>query len=229
MLPLKVLVVDDHKLFRQGLIGLMATRPDIVHVVGEAGTGREAYECAKHLLPDVVLMDILLPEGDGLQTAALIRTEMPRTAVVMLTSSELDEHLYEAVRIGAAGYLLKTLDSDELFSLLVGIAHGEAAMTRAMAARLLKDVAKRAAHANNVQESLTEREIQVLRLVAHGSSNPEIAEKLCISINTVKTHLSSILHKLQLENRTQVATYAVQSGLVPAEATGTVPVAMGAS
>lgn len=215
MLPLSVVVVDDHKLFRQGLIGLMNTRPDIVQVVGEAGTGSEAYELAQRLTPDVVLMDILIPDGDGLQTAALILKTLPKTAIVMLTSSELDEHLYQAVRIGAAGYLLKTLDAEELFNLLIGIAHGEAAMTRAMAARLLKDVAKRAAQAKDGQVALTEREIQVLRLVAQGASNPEIGEKLCISINTVKTHLSSILHKLQLENRTQVATYAVQSGLIP--------------
>lgn len=214
MLPLQVMVVDDHKLFRQGLIGLMNTRPDIVQVVGEAGTGSEAFDLAQKLKPDVVLMDILIPDGDGLQTAALIRKTLPNTAVVMLTSSELDEHLYQAVRIGVAGYLLKTLDAEELFSLLLGIAHGEAAMTRAMAARLLKDVAKRAVHTDDGQMALTEREIQVLRLVALGSSNPEIAEKLCISSNTVKTHLSSILHKLQLENRTQVATYAVQSGLL---------------
>jgi len=215
MLPLQVLIVDDHKLFRQGLIGLMNTRPDIVQVVGEAGTGRQALELARRLQPDVVLMDILIPEGDGLQTAAAIRKELPKTGAVLLTSSALDEHLYEAVRIGVAGYLLKTLDADELFDLLVGIAHGEAALTRTMAARLLKDVAKRAAQVNSVQAMLTDREIQVLRLVAQGSSNSDIAEKLCISVNTVKTHLSSILHKLQLENRTQVATYAVQSGLMP--------------
>lgn len=215
MLPLKVMVVDDHKLFRQGLIGLMNTRPDIVQVIGEAGTGSEAFDLAQQLKPDVILMDILIPDGDGLQTAALIRQTLPQIAIVMLTSSELDEHLYQAVRIGVAGYLLKTLDADELFNLLLGIAHGEAAMTRAMAARLLKDVAKRAVHSEDGQAALTEREVQVLRLVAQGSSNPEIAEKLCISINTVKTHLSSILHKLQLENRTQVARYAVQSGLLP--------------
>jgi DNA-binding NarL/FixJ family response regulator len=215
MLPLRVLVVDDHKLFRQGLIGLMNTRPDIVQVIGEAGTGRDAFDLAQQLKPDVVLLDILIPDGDGLQTAALIRKTLPQIAIVMLTSSELDEHLYQAVRLGVAGYLLKTLDADELFNLLIGIAHGEAAMTRAMAARLLKDVAKRAIHTEDGQAALTEREIQVLRLVAQGSSNPEIAEKLCISINTVKTHLSSILHKLQLENRTQAATYAVQSGLLP--------------
>jgi DNA-binding NarL/FixJ family response regulator len=214
-LPLRVMIVDDHKLFRQGLIGLMNTQPDVVQVVGEAGTGSEAFELAQQLRPDVVLMDILIPDGDGLQTAALIRKTLPNTAIVMLTSSELDEHLYQAVRIGAAGYLLKTLDAEELFSLLIGIANGEAALTRTMAARLLKDVAKRATRPDNAQDVLTEREIQVLRLVAQGSSNPEIAEHLCISINTVKTHLSSILHKLQLENRTQIAAFALQSGLLP--------------
>ena len=215
MLPLKLLIADDHKLFRQGLIGLMKTRKDLVQVVGEAATGREAVQFVERLRPDVVLMDIQMPDGDGLQAASCIRAQWPEVAVVMLTSSELDDHLYEAVRLGAAGYLLKTLDAEELFDLLAGVAQGEAAMTRAMAARVLKGVARHAAHSQTgAVDALTERELDVLRLVAAGDSNPQIAEKLCVTVNTVKVHLRNILDKLRLENRTQAATYAVRAGLV---------------
>lgn len=218
MLPLKVVVADDHRLFRQGLIGLMGTRKDLVEVVGEAATGREAVQLSLRLQPDVILMDIHMPDGDGLQAAAQIRTCVPSVAVVMLTASELDEHLYEAVRLGVAGYLLKSLDAVELFELLNGVAHGEAAMTRTMAARLLKTVAQHAIKPEAGEQALTEREIDVLRLVAQGCSNPQIAQHLNITINTVKVHLRNILDKLQVENRTQAAAYAVRSGLVSPQA-----------
>jgi DNA-binding NarL/FixJ family response regulator len=214
MLPLKVLVADDHRLFRQGLISIMRTRPDLVQVIGEACSGREAVEQAERLLPDVVLMDVYMPDCNGLQAAQMIRARQPQVAVVMLTSSELDEHLYEAVRLGAAGYLLKNLDATELFDLLLGVERGEAAMTRAMAARLLKGVANQSINSTRGEIALSEREIEVLRLVARGASNPQIAEELCITVNTVKSHLKNILEKLQLENRTQIAAYAVQTGLV---------------
>lgn len=215
-MTIRILVADDHKLFRQGLISLMLTHDDLVEVVGEAASGAEAVQMAASLKPDVVLMDIYMPDGDGLQATREICTRFPDIAVVMLTSSEDDEHLYEAVRLGASGYLLKSLDADELFSLLTGVMRGEAAMTRVMAARLLKGVASNSVNKSSpVAESLTEREIDVLRLVAQGYSNPQIAGELCITVNTVKSHLKNILSKLQLDNRTQVATYAVQSGLVP--------------
>lgn len=213
MLPLRVLVADDHRLFRQGLIGLMKTRRDLVDVVGEAATGAEAIRLTHDLRPDLVLLDIAMPDGNGLQAARRIRDVMPDIAIVMLTASELDEHLYEAVHLGVNGYLLKSLDADELFELLSGVAQGEAALTRPMAARLLKSVAQRAAHPETGVEALTEREVAVLRLVAGGASNPQIAETLHITVNTVKVHLRNILDKLRLENRTQAATYAVRSGL----------------
>jgi DNA-binding NarL/FixJ family response regulator len=214
-MTIRVLIADDHKLFRQGLISLMRTREDLVEVVGEAETGADGVRLAEQLQPDVILMDIYMPQGDGLQAAREIRQRFPKIAVVMLTSSESDNHLYEAVRLGAAGYLLKSLDAGELFGLLEGVMHGEAAMTKAMATRLLKDVARRSSDPDKGEEVLTERELAVLRLVAGGASNVEIAEKLTISVNTVKSHLRSILDKLQLENRTQAATYAVNHGLVP--------------
>jgi DNA-binding NarL/FixJ family response regulator len=214
-MTIRVLIADDHKLFRQGLIGLMKTREDFAEVVGEADTGEEAINLAEQLHPDVILMDIYMPQMDGLQAAKEIRARFPEIAIVMLTSSEKDGHLYEAVKIGVAGYLLKSLDAAELFDLLSGVAKGEPAMTRAMAGKFLKAVANRIVDEEKGEQTLTERELYVLRLVASGASNQEIADKLSISINTVKSHLKNILDKLQLENRTQAATYAVQHGLVP--------------
>ena len=213
-MTIKVLIADDHKLFRQGLIGLMKTREDLVEVIGEAETGEEAIKLTEQLHPDVVLMDIYMPEMDGLQAAKIIHDRFPKVAIVMLTSSERDGHLYEAVKIGVSGYLLKSLDATELFDLLAGVSKGEPAMTRAMAGKFLKAVATRMADEEKGEEALTERELFVLRLVASGASNQEIADKLSISVNTVKSHLKSILSKLQLENRTQAATYALQHGLV---------------
>lgn len=213
--PLNVLIADDHRLFRQGMISLMKTRPDLVHVIGEASTGTEAVTITRTLHPDVVLMDIYMPNGTGLEALRTIGETEPGVAVVMLTASDTDEHLYEAVQMGAAGYLLKDLDANELFDLICGVADGEAAMTRSMAARLLKGLANHS-HESTPVDSLTDREIEVLQLVAQGASNPAIAEELCITINTAKTHLKNILDKLQVENRTQAATYALQSGLVEA-------------
>jgi DNA-binding NarL/FixJ family response regulator len=212
-MKIRVLIADDHKLFRQGLISLMKIRADLVEVVGEASGGREAIQMVERLQPDVVLMDIYMPDGDGLQATREIRQRFPKVFVVMLTSSEEDKHLYEAVQLGASGYLLKSLDASELFDMLSGVVQGEAAMTRSMAARLLKDVARRSADPDLGEEPLTERELAVLRLVAQGASNPEIAEALFITVNTVKSHIKSILAKLHLENRTQVAAYAVRAGL----------------
>jgi DNA-binding NarL/FixJ family response regulator len=213
-MKIRVLIADDHKLFRQGLISLIKTREDMFEVIGEAETGDEAIRLAGQLHPDVILMDIYMPHLDGLQAAKEIRMRFPDIAIVMLTSSERDGHLYEAVQLGVAGYLLKSLDATELFDLLDGVTQGEAAMTRAMATRLLKGVANRLVDDHRGEQSLTERELLVLRLVARGASNPEIAEALSISVNTVKSHLKNILEKLQLQNRTQAATYALKHGLV---------------
>lgn len=213
-MPIRVLLADDHKLFRQGMISLMRTHEDLVEVVGEAETGEEAIQLTEKLSPDVVLMDIYMSQMDGLQAAKEIRTRFPKVAIVMLTSSERDGHLYEAVRLGVAGYLLKSLDADELFELLEGVTRGEAAMTRSMAMRLLKGVADRMVDGESGEEALSEKELLVLRFVASGASNAEIAESLSISINTVKSHLKNILEKLQLANRTQAATYALKHGLV---------------
>lgn len=216
-MTIKVLIVDDHKLFRQGLISLMRTREDLVEVVGEAATAHEAIEMTERLQPHVVLMDVYMPDGDGLQATRDIKQRFPHIAVVILTSSERDEHLFEAVRSEASGYLLKDLDAAELFDMLEGVTQGEAAMTRAMAARVLKGIAKQSREADDEIDTLTDREMAVLHLVAKGASNPQIADELVISVNTVKTHLRNILEKLQLDNRTQAATYAIEHGFVSSQ------------
>lgn len=216
-MTIRVLIADDHKLFRQGLIGLMKTREELVEVIGEAETGEEAVRLAGELHPDVILMDIYMPQMDGLQAAKEIHIRFPAIAIVMLTSSERDGHLYEAVQVGVSGYLLKSLDASELFDMLTGVVNGETAMTRSMAGKLLKVVANRMADEEKGEQALTERELFVLRLVASGASNQEIAQKLSISVNTVKSHLKNILDKLQLENRTQAATYALKHGLISRE------------
>ena len=213
-MTIKVLIADDHKLFRQGLISLMKTRPDLVEVVGEAQSGEEAVKLAGQLRPDVILMDIYMPQGDGLQATKEIRASFPDIAIVILTSSEKDGHLYEAVKLGVSGYLLKSLDADELFTMLEGVIKGEPALTKPMAGKLLKVVANRMVDEEKGEQVLTERELFVLRLVASGASNQEIADNMSLSVNTVKTHLKNILSKLQLENRTQAAMYAMQHGLV---------------
>lgn len=213
-MTIKIVVADDHKLFRQGLIGLMRAHDDLVEVIGEASTGQEAVQLARQLRPDVILMDIQMPDGDGLKATREIRQTLPEVAVVILTASELDEHLYEAVRLGAAGYLLKDLDAGELFELLAGVTRNEVAMTRSMASRLLKIMANNNGRTPAAENDLTEREIEVLHLLAQGASNPQIAEELVITVNTVKSHISHILAKLQLENRTQAAAYAVQKGII---------------
>jgi DNA-binding NarL/FixJ family response regulator len=216
-MTIKIVVADDHKLFRQGLIGLMRAHDDLVEVVGEAASGQEAVQLAHQLRPDVILMDIQMPDGDGLKATRQIREMLPEVAVVILTASESDQHLYEAVRLGASGYLLKDLDATELFELLIGVTHNEVAMTRAMASRLLKIMANNEGRDSGVENDLTEREIEVLHLLAQGASNPQIAEELVITVNTVKSHISHILAKLQLENRTQAAAYAVQKGIITPE------------
>ncbi len=216
MPPIRILVADDHRLFRQGLIGLMETRRDIVEIIGEAENGQEAINMARTLKPDMILLDIFMPIVDGLKAAAIIREEMPQIAIVILTSSESDEHLFDAVRLGISGYLMKNLDSVELFSLLTGVAKGEAAITRLVAARLLKREASHSSVTSDDKKILTKREVEVLQLVAQGSTNNEIANDLVISRNTVKTHLRNILYKLKLDNRVQIATYAVQNNLIDA-------------
>jgi DNA-binding NarL/FixJ family response regulator len=219
-LPLRTVVADDHRLFRQGLVSLMATRPDLVTIVGEAETAEEAVTLCDRLGPDLILLDIYLGDGSGLDAAARIRSAFPEVAVVMLTASELDEHLDRAIRLGVSGYLLKDLDASELFDLVEGVSRGEVAVTKAIASRMLKSLAVTDANVDNPDHDappLTPREIDVLRLVARGASNQQIAVELHVTVNTVKAHLKRILEKLSVQNRTQAAAYAMRRGLVDAD------------
>lgn len=221
-LPLRTVIADDHRLFRQGLVSLMKTRSDLVTIIGEAETADEAVALCGALRPDLILLDIYLAGGSGLEAAAEIRSRHPDVAVVMLTASELDEHLDRAIRLGVSGYLLKDLDAAELFDLVEGVSRDEVAVTRAIASRMLKNLAVTEATVEDRPDDvpdLTPREVEVLRLVARGASNPEIAVELHVTVNTVKAHLKRILEKLNVQNRTQAATYAMRRGLFPEDGT----------
>jgi len=215
METIRVLLVDDHALFRKGLASLLATQPDI-EVTGEASDGYEAIQKARELMPDLILMDIWMPNCDGLEATRRVKKEMPYVKIVMLTVSDSDRSLFEAIKCGAQGYLLKNLEPEELFDLLRGVFRGEAPISRPLAARILEEFARQAKGAPAPSSTkLTQREKEVLRLLAEGASNKEIAAALCISENTVKNHLRNIMEKLHLQNRVQVAVYAVKEGLIP--------------
>jgi DNA-binding NarL/FixJ family response regulator len=216
---MRVVVADDHPLFRDGLRSLLEARG--IDVVGEARNGREAVEQARRLHPNVVLMDLAMPELNGLAATRLISAELPSVKVVILTASEDDADLFEAIKSGAQGYLFKNLDSEEFFRLLEGVARGEPALTPGLARKLLGEFARSPAPAQaSVAEppaALTDREREVLDLLVQGvTSNRELAERLVVTENTVKYHLRNILDKLHVQNRAQVVAYAVRHGIVDA-------------
>ncbi|MDQ5823071.1 MAG: response regulator transcription factor [Chloroflexota bacterium] len=210
-MPIRVLVADDHSVVRRGLRGFLELN-DEFELVGEASNGEEAVQMAQQLKPDVVLMDILMPKMDGIQATAAIRKLLPDTEVIALTSVLEDASVVGAVRAGAIGYLLKDTEDDELCRAIKAAAAGQVQLSPQAAARLMREV-----RAPESPEALSERETDVLRLIAQGYSNKEIAEALILSDKTVKTHVSRILGKLDLPSRTQAALYAVRIGLVPAQ------------
>ncbi|RMF91467.1 MAG: DNA-binding response regulator [Nitrospinota bacterium] len=215
MNKIKVLLVDDHTLFREGVKRLLTDYEDL-QVVGEATNGQEAVQMVGQLHPDVVLMDVGMPEMSGAEATYRIRTTYPETQVIMLTVSEREEDLFASVKAGARGYLLKNTHTGELVEAIRRVHAGEAMIAPPMAVRLLEEFGTltRQSSPEPQPSELTERETEVLRLVAQGLGNKEIADRLDLSEHTVKTHLRHILEKLHLRSRAHAAAYAVQSGLI---------------
>ncbi|ACZ37594.1 response regulator [Sphaerobacter thermophilus] len=211
---MRVIIADDHALFRDGLRSLLEARG--VEVVAEARNGREAVELARQLRPDIVLMDLTMPVMGGLEATRLISAELPDVNVVVLTASEDDADLFEAVKSGAEGFLPKNLEAEQFFDLLQGVTEGQPALTPGLARKVLNEFARPAApRPERTAEELTEREREVLELLVQGvTSNKDLADRLFVSENTVKYHLRNILNKLHLQNRAQVIAYALRHGLV---------------
>lgn len=204
-----VLLADDHPVVREGLRSLLSVQPDM-ELVGEAADGAEVVALAGKLVPDVVLMDLVMPELDGVEATRRIRELSPSTRVIALTSFDDDDRIFPAIKAGAAGYLLKDVPPQELVDAVRRVHRGEALLHPVVAGRLMQEVAAETPAA----ETLTERELEVLRLIARGLPNKLIARDLGVSEKTVKTHVSNILAKLHLSDRTQVALYAVREKLV---------------
>jgi DNA-binding NarL/FixJ family response regulator len=214
---MRILIVDDHVLFREGLVALLDSQPDF-EIVGEASTAEEAVCKAAQLKPQLVLLDVGLPDGSGLDALKGIMAECPETMVVMLTIHETDEVLFTAIRNGAKGFLLKNTPTPKLFASLRGLLRGEAALSRSMATRIVTEFSRLGRVQPNGDfgkevETLTTREMEVLRMLAADASNREIANRLVISENTVKIHVHKILNKLQLPNRREAGRFARRVGL----------------
>jgi|Deesub1362A_J573_1020465.scaffolds.fasta_scaffold00784_19 two-component system NarL family response regulator len=218
MPPIRILLADDHTLFREGLAGILAAQPDF-QVVGEASDGLEAIVKARELAPDLILMDIAMPGCDGLEATRRIKNELPAVTIVMLTVRDDEAKLFEAIKSGAQGYLLKSIASSEMLRLLRGAVQGEAAITPSLAGRMMEEfrrLSQRIPVADGEEPGqLTARERQVLRMVAEGATDKEIAERLTVSLYTVKSHMRNILAKLQLGSRHEAARIALRKGLIP--------------
>jgi DNA-binding NarL/FixJ family response regulator len=213
MKPTKVLIVDDHDLFRQGVCNTIKAEEDF-EVVGEAEDGTEALAKARELKPDLILMDIRMPQGDGLEAVSAIKKELADVRIVMLTVNDKDENLFEAIKRGAEGFLSKSLRAKDLLSSLRGVMRGEAAISRLKTGRILKELVRLAqVEAEKTTGRLSVREIDVLQKISQGLTNKEIALSLCISENTVKAHVTNILRKLNLRTRSEAAAHARRYGL----------------
>ena len=212
---MRILLADDHALFRAGLAGLL--RAWDMEVVGQASDGLEALEQARKLRPDIILMDVRMPRSNGLEATRLIKTEMPDIRIIMLTVSDDEEDLFEAIKSGAQGYLLKDVPEEEFRQILTSIESGDAPLSRGLAVRILEEfsrLAKEHSVSKAEGDGLTEREHEVLDMVASGATNREIGAGLYISENTVNYHIKNILSKLHLKNRGQAIAYAIRTGLV---------------
>lgn len=210
---MRILIVDDHILFREGLASILEPEPDI-KIVGMAGTVREAVETSRTVNPDIILMDFGLPDGTSVEATRLILDEFPEQKIVFLTISDEDEDLFSAIRIGAKGYLLKDLHPQKLIDALRSVQRGESALSRYMTMRVMEEFSRTRKSEYPLEVILTRREVEVLRAIASGLSNLEIAKRLSISESTVKYHVHSILGKLNLSGRKEAAMYALDNGLI---------------
>jgi DNA-binding NarL/FixJ family response regulator len=210
---MRILLADDHALVRDGIASLVSAWGH--EVVGQAADGAEAVRMAAELRPELILMDVRMPRLTGIEATRRIKVDQPDVAIVMLTVSEDEDDLFAAIKAGAQGYLLKNLESRQLRSMLEAVRRGEPAITPATAARIIDEFGRRDREASGGVNRLTERELDVLRLVTAGMRNKEIAQRLRISGNTVKFHLGNILGKLHARSRTELAARALREGLVP--------------
>lgn len=217
MQPMRVLLADDHALFRDGVASLLHAWD--VEVVGQASDGVEAVEQALALRPDLVLMDIRMPRLGGLEATRRIKAALPEIKIVMLTVSDEERDLFEAVKLGAEGYLLKNMGGAEFGEMLSGLARGEPPISRALAGKLLREFGRqaRASQALRAVEELTGREKEVLQLVARGATSKEVAQRLAISVNTVNYHMKHILEKLHASSRAEATARAVHEGFVESD------------
>jgi len=215
--PIRVLVVDDHALFRRGLQMVLEQEPDI-EVVGEASDGSEAVEKSADTLPDIVLMDVRMPKRGGIDACTAIHETVPSAKIIMLTISDEEADLYDAIKAGAMGYLLKEISIEEVASAIRAVHGGQSLISPSMASKLLTEFASMIKKTDDRQQvptpRLTDREMEVLKLVAKGLNNRDIAKQLFISENTVKNHIRNILEKLQLHSRMEAVVYAVREKLL---------------
>jgi len=211
--PIRILITDDHAVVREGLRTLISTEPGM-EVVGEAEDGVEAVQKACQLKPDVILLDMLMPRMDGLEAIKEIKHKCPEAHILVLTSFSDDEMVFPAIKAGALGYLLKNTTPERLLQAIRDVHQGKPSMSSDIAKKLMLEL-QRTPDLPPTEEPLTVREMEVLRLVAQGLTNQEIAENLVIGVGTVRTHVSNILAKLHLANRTQAALYALREGLTP--------------
>ena len=217
--PIKILVVDDHSLFRYGLIAVLSSEAHF-KVVGQASGGNEAIRRVDELEPDIILMDIQMPGCNGIEATRSIRDHGFSAGILVLTVSDRDDDLFAAIKAGANGYLLKNVEPEELSKAITHVARGEVMLSPLMATKLVgefKTVTEKSQEAARPETSLSQREMEILELVAKGESNKDIASSLFITENTVKTHMQHIMRKLHFKNRSQAIAYAVQNGLLPAQ------------
>ncbi|GHO65442.1 DNA-binding response regulator [Ktedonobacter sp. SOSP1-52] len=214
--PITVLIVDDHNMVREGIQAFLSVQPDL-RVVGEAASGEEAVRLVQEHVPDVVLMDLLMPGMNGIEATRAIKKVSPKTHVVILTSSHEDEHILSALRAGALSYTLKDIRSADVIEIVRKAAQGEAILHPRIAARVIQEVREAKRAIPPAFAELTQRELDVLRLIADGRTNTEIAEALILSEKTVKGHVSNILSKLHMGDRTQAAVFAWQRGFMERE------------